>query len=57
MYVLYLLWKVAYWLLVKARLLCLCKRISCSPVTVARLRRSCTDFPILPGLVIQATRC
>src|ERR1019366_5969013 len=23
--------------------------LSCSPVTVARLRRICTDFPILPG--------
>jgi hypothetical protein len=30
------------------------KRMSCSPVTVARLRRTCTGFPILP--LIEATR-
>jgi hypothetical protein len=35
---------------------CFCRWMNNLPVTVARLRRICTDFPILPDGVYQATR-
>jgi hypothetical protein len=37
-------------------ILCVHTLMSCTPVTVARLRRIRTDFPIMPEYIIEATR-